>query len=111
MPQYMQYTPSIVKGNNMSIVKSIYKIHQKTPINSQILTHLIYTTTMYNNMWTIRSQKKVAKMAQDDPDKLVWVRKHFPDAEWDEYYLYRRIPEYQAKNARKGGWILVDNDL
>ena len=83
MPQYMQYTPSIVKGNNMSIVKSIYKIHQKTPINSQILTHLIYTTTMYNNMWTIRSQKKVAKMAQEDPDKLVWVRKHFPDAEWD----------------------------
>ena len=62
-------------------------------------------------MFTLRTQKKIARLAKEDPEGLVWVKKHFPDAYWDEHYLYRRIPRNQLNNARKGGWKVVDTNV
>lgn len=55
--------------------------------------------------WNKRTQQKIERMAQDSPEELIWVYKKYPDSEYDNYRLYRRIPRVSYGNIRKGGWI------
>lgn len=95
----------------MSNYKSIYQIHQKTPIYQVILVNIdiyYYTTTIKEvNMqsWNSRTQQKVERMAQQSPDQLIWVYKKFEHAQYDNYRLYRVIPRESYGNIRRGGWI------
>ena len=52
-----------------------------------------------------RSEEKVRLLARFDPSELCWVYKRFPDADVDNYVLWRLIPKINMKNARKGGWV------
>lgn len=58
-----------------------------------------------------RSENKVIRMARSNPEKLIWVYKRYPDADLDNYCLYRLIPQQQIKNVQKGGWRLYQRPL
>jgi len=63
---------------------------------------------MYNKnavIFGIRGERKVARLAKDQPNELMWVYKRFPEAELDNYVLYRLIPKSSYHHVvRKGGW-------